>query len=1559
MSIPGQPHDGEEPVVPGSREPTSETPRATPSPPDLSPADAGTADGLDEAGETDTRPVGAGRHGRRSLSGHVSLALGGILLAAAVLRFVGLNWDDGHHLHPDERFITMVADRIRLPSSVAGYFDTAGSPLNPYNRDFGSYVYGTFPLFVVRWVAEAVQATATGLPAAPAGPVADLVDHLRQLTTYGEIHLLGRMVSAMADLLTILLIFLIGRRLYGNAVGLLAVLLAAFTVLQIQAAHFFTVEPPLTLLATLAFYLAVRVATSGSLVHWALLGVVTGLAIATKITAGMLGVVVLGAAWIIWLRIARLGEDAEQRSSLGEDLLVGVATAAALAFVTFRLAQPYAFAGPGILDTAPNATWVADLETWQRFASGLADYPPSHQWTGTTPVVWQITNMVLWGMGPPLAIAGLLGLLLAVYQLVRQPQHNYLHVLGVVWIVVNLAYWGVQFAKPMRYLLPIYPQLTIFAAFLVVTAWRRIQNHPGLAWSNVRPVPAVQRAVAYAVCGAVVGWTVFSGLAYASIYTKPTTRVVASEWVYANVAPGSHIAWEHWDDPLPLRLDGKDAFSIYTGVELPMYDEDTTDKRELLATKLEEANYIILSSNRLYGSIPKLALRYPMTTRYYEALFAGELGFEQVAEFTSRPSLFGIELVDDDAEELFTVYDHPKVTIFQKSAGYSPEHIRTVLDSVALDRAITGLRPTQAAKGALLLDSGEAEAARAGGTWTELFDADSLANHASIPVWYLTVQLIGLLGLPLTWFLCRRLGDAGYPLSKIVAVVAIAYAPWLLASIHLVPYTRWSIASSVVLLAAISCLILRRRGEAFIADMALRWRPVVATEMLFTVTFVGFTALRAANPDLWHPAYGGEKPMDFAYLNAVIKSTWFPPYDPWFAGGYINYYYFGQVIVASLTKLTGIVPWVAYNLAIPTIAALTAVGVASAVYNVLISNPHSSSRRQLWALGGGVAGAGLAILVGNLHGLVQVVEYLGRVGEGTIQSVIPGVAGTVGAMRGAVIWLGSFFFGYELPSFAFSFWDPTRVITTEPTIPITEFPYFTFLYGDLHAHMIAMPLGMLIVGLALNLVRQPLAMPTDGVQRPADVARAIARSVVAPATLTAILAALLLGIVQMTNSWDFPTYLGLISAALFLGESRRREQRWIATVGRAFALTVGVFFLSQLFIAPYLSRYGLFYSGVELARSQTTAGHYVIIMGCFLGILAVYLACQLSALRARLGAAMFAALGRLSPFPQASALTAAQTFASTPALDTAAVRAMTGIAFLAVLLWMAGAPVVATASAGIGALALVAVLRRPRPEVLFALLLAGTALAVTAGVEVVTLKGDIGRMNTVFKFYLQAWLFFAIASGVILTLLARRAWGSRWLLTGWRRWVGIGLAILIGSTLLYPLLGTPAKLQYRIVDQPPGLDGMAYMSQATYEDNGRDLMLPNDYQAIRWMLVNIQGTPVIVEGLSPLYHWRSRVANYTGLPTVLGWDWHERQQRGDFAVMVDERTRDVEQIFRSPSPSVVGPLLNRYQVEYIYVGGLERAFYPQEGLDKFEAMVGSSLDRVYQNTTVSIYRVVR
>jgi uncharacterized membrane protein len=253
-----------------------------------------------------------------------------------------------------------------------------------------------------------------------------------------------------------------------------------------------------------------------------------------------------------------------------------------------------------------------------------------------------------------------------------------------------------------------------------------------------------------------------------------------------------------------------------------------------------------------------------------------------------------------------------------------------------------------------------------------------------------------------------------------------------------------------------------------------------------------------------------------------------------------------------------------------------------------------------------------------------------------------------------------------------------------------------------------------------------------------------------------------------------------------------------------------------------------------------------------------------------------------------------------------------------------------------------------------------TALAIGSAVDIVVVKGDIERMNTVFKSYLQAWIFLSLAGAYALWYLGFVKGFFMRIRVAKGVWL-IGFALLVASSAVYPVLGTRARLADRFDTSTFTLDGMAFMETESYTDDRGTVMFKWDMDAIKWMQEYVQGSPVIVEGRTPLYRWGGRVSIYTGLPTILGWDWHQRQQRcglGPCAAL-DARTRDVHIIYTSPDATEALQLLNDYDVKYVYVGELERNYYPLEGLTKFQDMEAQGhLEVVYKNQEVTMYQVM-
>lgn len=1412
------------------------------------------------------------------------VVLGVILLVAAAFRFYALEtWDGDTHQHPDERFLTIVAAKVSTPASLADYFNTQRSTLSPYNNGEERFAYGQLPLTLTRVVAEW-----TGR------------------SSYDMVYGVGRVLSALADLGTIVFAWFLARRVFGVRVAHLTGLLLALTVLHIQLAHYFAVDTFVACFAAAALFFGQRAWQRDSLTDALLAGIMAGLATACKISALAL-LPVLGLAFI-WPR--------RGRPSVSQffDGVTAFGVAFVGAIVAFRIAEPYFFLGPAVWGLRPNPQWLSDKAYWSQISSGTIDVPFMIQWAGTPSITFVLQNIVQWAMGPALGIASLAGTALVCWRLLRGHALEREALLVVVWTLLNVAYFGGLFAKFLRYLLPVYFTLAMLAAYglIFATDW--------LARTQRWRLSALHRWLAPAVVAATAVWALAFSI---GIYGQPHSRIQASDWIYANIPAGSTLATEHWDDRLPLARPGENP-GQYRYTELALYDPETPDKRDKLEGVLDQSQYVVMASRRLIGSIPRLPERYPMATTYYRLLESGQLGFDRIARIQVEPRLgpFGID--DSLAQEDFTVYDHPLVEVWAKRPDYSSASVRQQLNAVPLDR-VANVRPIDGGKGALLQTPAEQQAQLAAGTWSQLFSRDDLANRLALPVWFIAAEVLALSAVPIVWRLLPFLTDRGFGASKILGLAFVAYLTWLIASLKLAPFERPLLVLVWLVLVAASVAALRGHLAAFLAWVRREARLLLVTECVCLAGFALFLFIRAANPDLWQVQFGGEKPMNFAYLNAVTKSEYFPPYDPWFSGGIINYYYFGFVLVAVLIKLTGIMPEVAFNLAEPMLFGALCAGAFSLAFTLSLparSGALAASVKRGFAYLAGVAAVLLVGVLGNLDAGLQVLDQLWKLGG----ELAPQSGGLARLLAGVLALIQ----GAHFP--VLDFWRSTRFIGPEEVGPIHEFPYFTFLYGDLHAHQLALPITLAVLLVSVNVMRS---------------LRDDSRRVPWPALL---IAGVLVAMLRATNTWDFPTYAAIVGMSLVLGclpglvRVDRRTIQALVIGGVVFGIAL------QFSFAPYLQRYQLFYNGVDPVKARTALSQYLTIHGLFLFVGASWFAWYAVLARRRVVAVR--RQSRLVPEPgyygMILPIAGLNAYAS-PAGWVAGVGAVLGLAFV-----LAGYVTRGFLVFGIAVAVAACVAHWRRSNRMLQAALFGVALFATLIPEIVSLQGDIGRMNTVFKFYLQAWVLMSIAAAVALGWLARTSAHERLLRQVRPAWVAV-LLVFVLAAAAYPLLASKGKIGLRFSDMPLSLDGMQYMDSAQYLDDGKDLNLPADARAIRWLQDNVVGTPVVLEGRSPVYRWGSRISIYTGLPTVLGWDVHQGQQRAGYASMIQERITDVERAYGSVNAVEALGILRKYQVRYVVIGGLERAYYPAIGLDKFRTM--PELRSVYDADGVQIYEV--
>lgn len=1022
-----------------------------------------------------------------------------ILLLALWLRVFGpswhaFDWGDGQMVHPDENFIGGLVSNLQYPSSPLDLFNTnsgwnpaisagLGSPPvdgHPFHGASG-FNYGSLPLYLTKIFTSILSWLGSHFS-------------LFSVWQYPDVTLAGRVLSGIFDTITVFLVFLLGRRLRDERTGLLAAAFACFAVLSIQLAHYSTVDSFLGTFATGTILASVSLLDRGRTRDYVLAGIWLAAALATKASAVTL-VATVGIAFLLrefrpyklatWKYILLMlfpvpvapliwWQSHATRDQIGGFfaralLLIGSGVVALFLF------QPYCF--------VDWSTFWAGVQGQQDLASGSQIVFYTIKWHGTTPLVYPLAQLTNYSLGIPLALLAYAGL---VYEAVRTCTGKR-HAGGLV-AFFTVSYFisaGLLYMKYLRYMEPIVPVLCALAALPVMA----------LAESSARFVGRACRWAGYLAGGVVLLLSVCYGLAYQNIYAHPLTRVQASTWIYQHIPAGSRIAEGQPDETLPLGLPGKDPGNYpwagaatpvsTTGDAMPTYDDDSLNKVFTMSEVLVNAQYYFESSRRAIESFDDYGSKYPYMQRFYALLLGSPigvqdaLGYTMVARFVEHPRLGPWTDTEEGANQNFNEYDHPPVEIWQNTGHFSSSQIQQVLtDNGRIQDPTQFLNQPAPMPKSLMLSPKDIATNQQGPTYAQMFPPNSLPMRFPAPVWWLMIEALGLLALPLSMRLFSRLSDAGFVLSKTVAILLLSWFAWILASTGHAVYDRTEIALCLIPIALLSLawgVPLREIPRLLRA----RWQAVALTEAVFILGFLGFLWIRAQYPDLWHNWDGGEKTMDFSFLNAIVRSRVMPPYDPWFSGGYLNYYYYGHFTVATLLKLAAITPAVAINLAMPTWFALT---LASSV-----SIAHAVVRRIPFALLAGV----LALLAGNLYGAQQLIMDLQAAGPWHDQlhgvtsagSSIPLLGGVIdaisflyalvsGALRGAiaaVLGLLAVISGHApLPSYGFRDWAWAGSRALDNHAIITEFPYWTFLYGDPHAHLWDMPFALCIVAVAFG-----------------------------------------------------------------------------------------------------------------------------------------------------------------------------------------------------------------------------------------------------------------------------------------------------------------------------------------------------------------------------------------------------------------------------------------------------------------------------------------------------------
>ena len=828
-------------------------------------------------------------------------------------------------------------------------------------------------------------------------------------------------------------------------------------------------------------------------------------------------------------------------------------------------------------------------------------------------------------------------------------------------------------------------------------------------------------------------------------------------------------------------------------------------------------------------------------------------------------------------------------------------------------------------------------------------------------IWYILISLIGLAVFPITRRIFNKGAAQGYFFSRIVGLFLWGLAYWFLGSLGVLP-NNLSATVFVLIVILIGSFLLSKKNfrDEYITPLKEHKSAVITTEVLFLMAFLFMAVLKSMYPNLDHT----EKPMEMAFINAILRSDSFPPRDPWLSGYAISYYYFGYVIVSMLIRMTGVAPAVGFTLAISMWYGLAAIAIYGVVYQLLHDwrkRKGSEAEALKWSDRKGSVFALLAPLFalfsGNFEGFLEILYAKGifwkTLPDGsqvskfwqwldiTDLSVAPVNTSSIIPTRSSWWW-----------------WQGSRVLQDYDILGssreiIDEFPFFSFYLGDLHPHVLTLPFAITAVAVCYAFfLRLKEYIATESFLNDAKLFLSNAENL-----LATIFSLVYIGGISFLNTWDYPIYIGLFLLVIFFW--RVHHLGWSGTrIGELIFYGIIAGFVSLVLYIPFFTSFASQAGGLLPSLVFFTTGKHLWIFfgGMFIPVL--FWLFWMNRKHSELSQSLIGIAIAFGGFIGILVFSVLLTFI---AFSITAINSTDNIIF------SLGQQIINSQGNGgsneiifetffrrlmspggwitlvlIFGLIISLVLKRRNndektaitftTESSFVVLLITVAMALIAFPEFFYLLDNFGwRMNTIFKFYYQAWLLLSIAAAFAVVVVLSEYKKLQ------KLFAGIVLSIVLVMILVYPGVGT----YYRLVvdhNEVASLDGMYHLRY--YNSNEAD--------AIDWLRQAPDG--VVVEAVGGSYRADfGKVSTHSGLPTILGWPGHEGQWRGGYEE-IGNREEEVREIYQIRNWEDTKYLLDLYQVRYIYIGFVEQNTY-DVNFSKFEA----HLPVAYQNNSVIIY----
>jgi YYY domain-containing protein len=800
--------------------------------------------------------------------------------------------------------------------------------------------------------------------------------------------------------------------------------------------------------------------------------------------------------------------------------------------------------------------------------------------------------------------------------------------------------------------------------------------------------------------------------------------------------------------------------------------------------------------------------------------------------------------------------------------------------------------------------------------------------------WYLLIILLGWLTFPLAYYLFPALVDRGYTLARAFGLLLWGYVFWLFASLGIAQNDLGGLLLGLVILGGLSTWALVNCKSEFVIWIRSNRRLILTTEILFLVTFGFMAFVRASNPEI--TTAGGEKWMEVAFINAILHSPTFPPHDPWLSGYAISYYHFGYVLTAMLAEFISVSASIAHNLMLSLIFGLSAIGAYGILYNLLALR---SSKMERSSTGLPLLGPLFLLIVSNLEGFLHSLHHKGLFWNfnagGTATSPfwtwldIPDLRDVPAQ---PLTWAPKEFFWW---------WRASRIVQDYELNGtwhevIDEFPFFSYLLGDLHPHVLAMPFMLLAVAVALNIFLGGWRGKINLYFGELRINKA-----------GFFVSALVLGGLAFLNTWDILPGAALIVFSYALAQVRRQvpegdEVGWgWERIEDVLLLGIPVVIMAYVMYLPFFIGFDSQAGGIVPNFMFPTRGAQLWVMWgtLFIPLFAYLIYLWRSKTPAHWRAGIFTTLGILSALVVAMFVLGFLALRLRPELVLPILEAQG----LDVNTFITDS--MARRLTYIGGLLTLLALLLPALSFLFksennssssfVLLMIALGVLLILGPDFLYLRDNFGyRINTVFKFYYQAWILLSLVVAFALAVMLAELRGLASIL------YAIVIVIVIGIGLAYPVFSLPSKTDNFKANHPEQrtLDGGAYLANT----------MPDDYQAMQFM--EKFGPGVVAEAVGGQYSEYARIATYSGMPTVLGWPGHEGQWRDN--ALQGSRMQDIETLYTTSDWATAQEIIDRYNIRYIVVGNLERTTY-QVNEDKFNRF----LKPVFQQGNVTVYEV--